>query len=336
MALPTWVGSGALVVGTNAVTPALPASLQVGDRLYLCGRTNSGQAMTIPTPNGGTWTEIADSPQDESTSGLRATVFESVYNGTQGDPTTNDSGTINMARIIAIRGGGGINVTAGGVQTATTSASAPGDTTTVDDCLIIIISTCDRDASSTTNASGVTNADLANLTERIDEITASGAGGGHAIFTGEKATAGAFGATTWTQAASGGLAHIVIAVAPNNDRMFQLSFAEFETPDAPRQYRLSLAEFETGDAPRQYRLSHAELETPDAPATDRQYRLSHAEFETPDAPRQYRLSFAEFEIPNADRKFQLSFAEFEVPDAPGGGGEPQFQRAGYPGVQAPY
>lgn len=50
--------------------------------------------------------------------------------------------------------------------------------------------------------SGATNADLANLTERFDDSTTDGTGGGLAIVTGEKAVAGDFSALTGTWATS--------------------------------------------------------------------------------------------------------------------------------------
>lgn len=214
----TYVGAGALEAQAGPATPALPGSLAIDDILILCGRTVNAQAMTIPTPNGGTWTEFPNSPQDNATNGVRGTWFWSRYNGTQGNPTTNDSGSINMGRILAYRGciasGDPHDVTAGGSQVAATAMSNLGLTTTVDGCMIVICSVCDQDLASSANASGWTNASLVSVDERVDQITATGVGGGHAIADGIKTVAGVVSATTWTQAASGGTANLTIALRP--------------------------------------------------------------------------------------------------------------------------
>ena len=303
----TPVGVGTFTINTVAITPPLPGSLAVNDLLVLPLRTINGQAITIPTPNGGTWVEAPDSPQENVATGVRLTVFYSRYNGTQGNPTTSDSGTVNIGQMMAFRGvtvsDPPIDVTAGSNQGSTTAGSIPGDTSTVDGVMVVAMSACDLDASSTTNASGWTNASLASITEMLDEITASGVGGGFAAAYGIKETAGAFNATTWTQAASGGLANLMIALIPQ-ERRYQVAFAEFETPDAG--------------------------------SSDRRYQVSFTEFEVPDVSHRYQLSFAELEAPEFNRQYLMSFAELEVPDAPGGGPTAQFQRAGAPGHQAPY
>lgn len=213
----TFVGVGAVAAAAVAITPGLPGSLATNDILLLPMRSLGGQAINVANQNGGTWAEIADSPQ-AGTGEIRGTFYWSRYNGTQGAPTTSDSGTINMGVIIAYRGviatGDPWDVTAGNTQLTTTAGSIPGDTTTVDGCMICAISVCDRDANSTANATGWTNASLASITERFDEITATGTGGGFAIADGIKTVAGTVDATTWTQAATGELASLMIALKP--------------------------------------------------------------------------------------------------------------------------
>lgn len=214
-----WVGSGALSVAVGAITPALPSGLATDDILILPLRSRDDQAASIANAAGGTWTEFTNSPQSNATDGVRGTFFWSRYNGTQTAPTTNDSGAINMGRIIAFRGcvatGDPYDATAGDTQTAGTSMTNPGLVTTVDDCLIVVISVLDVDGvASTANASAWTNASLASIDERVDEIVAQGIGGGHAVATGVKATAGTVSSTTWTQANSGGTANLTIALIP--------------------------------------------------------------------------------------------------------------------------
>ncbi len=144
--IPTFVAAGAVAYGTGAITPALPSGIATNDILLLFLNT-SNQTITIPTPNGGTWTQVTNSPQGTGTGGSSGsaalTVFWSRYNGTQGAPTTSDSGDHQIGRIIAIRGattsGNPWDVTAGGVDaTASTTATIPGATTTVANTLVVV------------------------------------------------------------------------------------------------------------------------------------------------------------------------------------------------------
>jgi len=204
---PTFVAAGAVAYGTGAITPALPAGIAANDILLLSLET-ANQAISISNQNGGTWSAVANSPQGTGTAGgtsaTRLTAFWSRYNGTQGAPTTSDSGNHQIGRIIAIRGaatsGDPWNVTAGGVEsTADTSGAIPGATTTVASTLVVAaIATSLPDANGTANFSAWTNANLVSVTERTDNTRGAGNGGGLAVATGEKATAGAYGNTTVT------------------------------------------------------------------------------------------------------------------------------------------
>ncbi|MGH7178868.1 MAG: hypothetical protein ACREJC_15945, partial [Tepidisphaeraceae bacterium] len=98
MAFPTFVALGAFTSSVGAITPALPAGILTGDLLLLFLETHQ-QTATVPTPNGGTWT-LVPAPAGPfqgfgsggANSSARITVFYSVYNGVQGNPTTNDPG----------------------------------------------------------------------------------------------------------------------------------------------------------------------------------------------------------------------------------------------------
>ena len=220
-ATPTFVAAGTVASGTGAITPALPAGLQANDILLLFVET-ANQTLSITNQNGGTWTQVTGSPQGTGTAGgtaaTRLTAFWSRYNGTQGAPTVSDSGNHQLARMIAIRGattsGDPCDVTAGGVEaTSDTSGSIPGATTTVAyDLVVAAIATSLPDASSTARFSGWTNADLSGLTERTDNSVNAGNGGGLAIATGTKTTAGVYGATavTLVNAAQKGMMSIAI------------------------------------------------------------------------------------------------------------------------------
>ncbi len=222
-ATPTFVAAGAVSSGTGAITPALPAGIATNDILLLFLET-ANQAISITNQNGGTWTEVTNSPQGTGTAGgtsaTRLTVFWSRYNGTQGDPTASDSGNHQLGRMIAVRGavtsGNPWDVTAGGVEaTADTSGSIPGATTTVGNTLVVAaIATSLPDSSSTTRFSAWTNANLTSITERTDNSVTAGNGGGLGVATGIKATAGACGNTAVTLATSASKGMMSIAIKP--------------------------------------------------------------------------------------------------------------------------
>ena len=176
-AIPTFVGCGAYNSPTNqnAITPALPAGIVTDDILLMFLET-ANEAITVANASGGTWTEVADSPEGTGTaaglSATRLTVFWSRYNGTQTAPVTSDSGDHQDGIICAWHGvtntGNPWDVTSGGVEaTSDTSWSITGDTTTVANTLVVIAG-ARMDDSAATHFSAQTNADLANIAERAD------------------------------------------------------------------------------------------------------------------------------------------------------------------------
>jgi hypothetical protein len=96
----------------------------------------------------------------------------------------------------------GFFVTATSTQAATTSMVFPAVTTATDESLVVLAVAQDTDAASTATVGALTNANLANLTERHDQTVIAGQGGGLAVITGEKATAGATGTSTATGSTS--------------------------------------------------------------------------------------------------------------------------------------
>lgn len=220
---PTFVAAGTVASGTGTITPSLPSSIVTGDILLLFLET-SNQPISISNQNGGTWIQVAGSPQycgtAASTTGARLTAFWSRYNGVQGAPTTTDSGDHQLGRIIAIRGavssGDPWNVTAGGIEAVSdTSGAIPGATTTVANTLVVtVIATSLPDASSTAKFSAWTNSSLTSVIERTDNSVTAGNGGGLAIATGIKGTAGSYGNTTVTLANSAYKGMMSIAIKP--------------------------------------------------------------------------------------------------------------------------
>lgn len=215
-ATPTFVACGAASGNTAAITPALPLGISANDILLLFLETDA-QAITVANGNGGTWAEVTNSPQNAGTA-TRLTVFWSRYNGTQGNPTTSDSGDHQIGAICAYRGivttGDPWDVTSGDVDTASdTSGSIPGATTTGPDRLVVIVGAGDDDADLPITA--VTNSDLANVSAaRVNAESGAGNDGGLTVFDGQKASTGAYGVTslTYTSATQKGM--MTIALKP--------------------------------------------------------------------------------------------------------------------------
>ena len=219
MAIPTVRGVGSFSHGTNTITPALPSGTVEGDLLIMVLET---RAQTI-TVSG--WAEVPDSPQTAGDPGekTRLTVFWVIETSGGVNRTTSDSGDHQQGRIIGITkdtfdavSADPFDVTAGGTQVGVTAVSIPGDTTTVDDCLILAVATGHiPDVTGTTEFSSEANSDLSSVTERMDNTTNRGEGGAIVAITGGLATAGAYGATTTTAVTSANRGVISLAIAPS-------------------------------------------------------------------------------------------------------------------------
>lgn len=210
---PTVRAVGSVANGIGAITPGLPAGTIAGDLLVMFLET-ADQAITVSG-----WTELpVDSPQSVAGS-TRLTVFYKISDGADAR-ITSDSGDHQIGRIIGITVNTfdpvtPIDSSAGGTRSsAGTTATIPGPTTGQNQCLIMAASSHDLDQSGAafTTASW-TNANLASITERINNSATDGNGGGIGVATGEKVTAGAVGNTTVTVTSSvGGM--ISLAIAP--------------------------------------------------------------------------------------------------------------------------
>ncbi|TSC60441.1 MAG: fibronectin type III [Parcubacteria group bacterium LiPW_15] len=215
-AIPTFVGCGAAAGAAAAITPVLPAGIAANDILLLFLET-SGQAITIANGNGGTWTEVSGSPQSPS-GAVTLTVFWSRYNGTQGDPTTSDSGNHQGGSICAYRGvvttGNPWDVTSGSVDaTSDVSGDIAGATTIGPDRLVVIVGAGATAAD--TPIATVVNSSLANISAvRVNAETGTGDGGGLTVFDGQKATAGAYSTTTVTFATATVKGMMTISLQP--------------------------------------------------------------------------------------------------------------------------
>ena len=197
--------------GTADVSPTLPADWKEGDLHLLCVES-AGTPGSAPSG----WVAVADSPQDEGTNTALEVYWRRAVSGDTA-PTVTDRGNHTYAVILGYAapypGGDPWDVTSGGTETGPdTSLTAPGDTTTVDNCRVVVIAARSNDASGA-GFSAWANADLTSVTERFDNGTTQGDGGGIGVADGIKATAGAFGNTTATVTSSA-KAYITLALKP--------------------------------------------------------------------------------------------------------------------------
>jgi len=205
MAMPVFKAASTAAALAGSANISWPVGHAAGDFALLFIETCGGEPVPA-TPSG--WTPVANSPQatGAGATGTQLTVFyKTATSGAEPTASTGDSGDHNHGVIITFTGLATIgvpwDVTAGAVKaTAAANASLPTLTTTVADTLIVQAITHDLDIG-TPAFTGVANAALASLTERHDQSSGQGNGGGIAVFTGQKAVAGSIGTTTVTVAA---------------------------------------------------------------------------------------------------------------------------------------
>ena len=236
MALPTYVESGTLATGTANVTPSSGANTAVDD-ILICVAQSENQAIVLGTPNG--FVEIGNSANKAAgTAGvdpacrIHVSWKRATASGTNTGPTITDPGDHCVAIIHTFRGaittGDPWDIIAEGNDSGAndTSGLVPGGTTTVADCLIILIDGSSRNATSTTNWTWTTNADLVNFTERQDNTHTVGLGGGFSLATGEKASVGLFASTINTHGATSFKGAQMIALKPPTSQLFTRSVSE--------------------------------------------------------------------------------------------------------------
>jgi hypothetical protein len=233
MAIPTFVNySGA--AGTGAVNPGLPSGIQNNDILILTIEGEGEDVSADAAPAGGAWTAIDGSTGSvaSGTTGssdkTRNTTYWTRYNSSSPPSTAvPDAGNHTLVVITAWRGCITSESPIHKYQSSSsgsnnTSISITGTTTTVDDCLIVLISTCgDNDGltaypGTQNHTSNWTNANLANpgITECVDVDTNTGSDGGIHIAYGGLATHGATGTTTAIHSLSEEEANWCIALMP--------------------------------------------------------------------------------------------------------------------------
>jgi len=251
MALPTFKAAGTFTAGTGAVTPPYPAAPNApvaGDiALLVCESEN--QAISLTTPNG--FVELG--LQANKAAGTAATdpasrlaVYWKRCVGGDAAPVVADSGNHTTGQIYLYTGciatGNPWDVYAEGNDGGANDLTGviPGATTTVADCLIVLICSSSYNGTSTTEFSGWRNGDLANILERGDNTNTAGLGGGHGLATGEKASAGVYGDTTVTLAHTSYKGAMSIALKPPVTQTFYQAEAGAVSFAADVSNRLSL------------------------------------------------------------------------------------------------
>jgi len=213
---PAYRAAGTAVGGNAASYSVGWPTHVINDIALLFIESCGGQAVTTPTG----FAALANSPQatGSGTNGTQITVCWARATSTaMTAPTVTNPGNHVWAQIITYRGvantGNPWNITGGGVKaTASTSVTVTGVTTSGPNKLIV--QAVARDISGTgAMFSAETNANLMNITERSDAGTASGNGGGFAVWDGLLDTGSATGNTTATVTSSIN-AFLTIALAP--------------------------------------------------------------------------------------------------------------------------
>jgi hypothetical protein len=201
----------------TSLTITWPSGHQTNDIGIIIIET-SGNSATITPPSG--WADIPGTPVTDvaTTAGSKLHVW--WKRATSSSEPTVATGTATdhiLTRLYTFRGcvetGNPWNVTATGVKTtASTTATVPSLTTTVDDTYILMLIGRPDDSSSTTHFGTPVNANLTGLADIDESGTVTGNGGGFAISYGIKSSPGSTGTSTLTKTASTTDTYVVLAL----------------------------------------------------------------------------------------------------------------------------
>ncbi len=214
----TFVNAGTFASASSAdMVVSQPASTAANDLLLLCIES-ANNAITIQSPSG--WVEVTNSPQGQgsTTVGSRLTVFWKIDSGSESSVTVNGTTNHQDGVIFAFRGvdpTSPFDVTAGSTEANTASCVFPAVVTTAMGRTIALIQSTGRDATATNGSIGAaTNSNLASITQRFDQTTATNGGGGIVLITGTMATAASTGTTTATSTSTEDHEYLTIALKP--------------------------------------------------------------------------------------------------------------------------
>jgi hypothetical protein len=186
-----------------AGAPGLPAGWQADDIHVLLIES---QNEPVPAMTG--WTNVGSGSQNIAT-GEVTTLTVRWRRAVGGDttPTVPATGNHSVSRIIGFSGcptSGDPWDTGTGAPVFTTenvldtTVAFPTLTTTAANCMIVHAFATGQDINTAQSSGAGTNANLTGLANRMNNWSNAGSGGGFAMITGTKATAGAVGSTTTT------------------------------------------------------------------------------------------------------------------------------------------
>jgi hypothetical protein len=216
MPMPNVVGVGvANAATTTGVTYAWPASYTATANDIGMLFVSTQQTAGIAVPAGG-WANVTNSPRSQAANSNTINVFWIRLTGGEAAPVTVGATDFQTGFTMVIRGvrisGNPWDYTpvAAGGTTAITWAMV-GGTTTVANCLWVGAISGNTDTAVDSFAF-TSSGNLTNVVEQEENWSALGNGGGIAVYTGEKATAGAVGTINGSASPTSSQSHINLAL----------------------------------------------------------------------------------------------------------------------------
>lgn len=218
MPTPSFIAAGTVDASVGVSSVAWPTHT-TGDLGVLV--IESAGNDTTASPVG--WTHFSFSPVvdigDASGSKLQI-LYKYAASAAEGAVTIADLGDHWVANINVFRDVADppVNVRAAGTKTtASTTATIPAVTTSVDGCMVMMVCGRPNDSSDTAHFGVGVNANLASVTEAVEGGTTLGHGGGYTVQYGVMTTAGNTGTTSITKSASTTDTYYIVALAPAAD-----------------------------------------------------------------------------------------------------------------------
>lgn len=221
----SFVNKGAFASAATSISPALPASMASGDLCLLFIESIASATITVTVAGSvGTWTRVTNAPVSNGLGAVALSCKLDVFYGWWTSGTTAPTVTASVSNhitgiIMAFRGVDPTtpfdttSVDSGTETTARTSVTPPAITTTTNNALVIYAIAIDADASSTNALStNGANSNLTSYTVQHEQTVSTGLGGGLAVITGFKASAGSSG-TFGTNPVSASCTHAYLTMA---------------------------------------------------------------------------------------------------------------------------
>jgi hypothetical protein len=197
---PSYRAQGTFRGSNGAIQANLPVDVNANEILLLFVETEN-ETTVVQKPDG--WQAAPNSPVTNVTSNTRLYIFWKRATGENAYPNVSSSNDHTVLGFFAVRNcvqtGNPLDCSNSTTGSSGTAITIPGDTTTINGCLVVAIAGTTRDASSQTTFQGWANADLDWILKQYDNTTSTGTGGGRSVAVGRKATAGVFGDTTVSQ-----------------------------------------------------------------------------------------------------------------------------------------